>query len=96
MKKISMLALALVLTLFMLTGCGCRNSKPANTAPTVLPTMRPTTEAATEPTSTPTAAPNTQATQSATDATLEDGNGFFCWNDGLVFQRNKPGGHNDE
>lgn len=68
MKKISILALALVLTMAMLTGCGCRNSKPANTVPTVQPTMRPTTEATTAPTSAP-------ATQPGTDATIEDGNG---------------------
>ena len=68
MKKAITFLTVLVLTLSMLAGCGCRNSKPAaTTAPTTMPTTAPTTEATTIPTTMP--------TQPSTDATIEDGNG---------------------
>lgn len=69
MKHAFSLMMVLVLTLGVLTGCGCRNSKPAQTAPTTMPTIAtvPTTEATTVPT--------TAATQPSTDATIPDGNG---------------------
>lgn len=68
MKKTFVFLTVLVLTLSMLAGCGCRNSKPAaTTAPTTMPTTAPTTEATTMPTTMP--------TQPSTDATIEDGNG---------------------
>lgn len=69
MKKVCILMTVLVLTLSAMTGCGCRNSRPAETsAPTTLPTVTtaPTTEATTVPT--------TMATES-TDSTIQDGNG---------------------
>ena len=68
MKKTLTFMTVLVLTLSMLAGCGCRNSKPAaTTAPTTMPTTAPTTQATTQPTTMP--------TQPSTDATIEDGNG---------------------
>ena len=70
MKKISILALALILAAAMLTGCGCRNSNPANTTPTAMPT-RPTPAATTAPTT----APTTQPTHPSSAPTIEDGNG---------------------
>jgi hypothetical protein len=68
MKKTVPFLTVLVLTLSVLAGCGCRNSRPAaTTAPTTMPTTAPTTEATTIPTTLP--------TQPSTDATIEDGNG---------------------
>lgn len=70
MKQAGIILTVLVLTLSVLTGCGCRNSKPAQTSePTTLPTMTtaPTTQATTEP--------STMATEPSVDATIEDGNG---------------------
>ena len=68
MKKITILMFLLVLTISVLAGCGCRNSKPAQTIPTTLPTV--VTEPATEMTTLPT----TIATE-PTDNTIQDGNG---------------------
>ena len=67
MKKYSIFALVLVLSLALLTACGCSNSKPANTQPSTLPpttgaTLMPTTEATTMPTTVATTAPTTEAT----------------------------------
>ncbi|MBQ8834699.1 MAG: hypothetical protein IJ001_07230 [Oscillospiraceae bacterium] len=70
MKKISILALTLVLTAAMFTGCGCRNSKPMDTVPTTRPATVPTTEATRE-----TTVPTTHATEPYTDATIDNGNG---------------------
>ena len=56
MKKRSILILVIVLTLAVLTGCGCRNSKPMDTMPTTMPTTE-ATKATTAP---------TQATQPST------------------------------
>ena len=72
MKKFYILILALVLTVGMLTGCGCRNSKPLNTESTTMP--RPETTA---PTTAATTAPTTEATQftDATNNTIDNGNG---------------------
>lgn len=70
MKKVCLLMTVLVLTLAALTGCGCRNSKPAaTTVPTTLPTV--TTVPATEATTVPT----TMDTEPTADATIQDGNG---------------------
>lgn len=68
MKKLTIATMLLVLTISALAGCGCRNSKPANTVPTTLPTVTtaPTTEMTTIPTTIPT---------EATDNTIQDGNG---------------------
>ena len=57
-----------VLTIFALTACGCRNSKPAQTSPTTLPTVT------TAPTTEMTTVPTTQMTE-PTNATIQDGNG---------------------
>lgn len=69
MKKAGILMTLLVLTLCVMAGCGCRNSKPAATTPTTIPTVTtaPTTEATTVPT--------TMATEPSTDSTIPDGNG---------------------
>ena len=67
MKKITLLLLALSLTAALVTGCGCRNSKPMNTAPTTMPTTAPTTL--------PTTAPTTMPTVDPTRDTIQDGNG---------------------
>ncbi len=67
MKKTGILMTALVLTVFALTGCGCRNSRPAaTTAPTAMTTV-PTTQATT--------APTTMATEPSVESTIQDGNG---------------------
>ena len=58
---------AMVLTLCLLTGCGCRNSAPA---PTTMPTTATTT-----PTTVPTTEATTEMTTAPTDATIQDGNG---------------------
>ena len=84
MKKTCISLLSLVLTLFVLTGCGCRNSKPAQTMPTTLPTVTtaPTTEATT--------LPATMATI-PTDATIQDGNGPLPEDDATVTQETEAG-----
>lgn len=69
MKKQTLSVLTVfVLTAALFTGCGCRNSRPAETtAPTTMPTIAttaPTTEMTTMPTTMP-----------QTEATIEDGNG---------------------
>lgn len=51
MKKISIIALVLVLTLCVFTGC---RGKQDMTTPTTLPTVAPTTRPTTVPTTTPT------------------------------------------
>lgn len=69
MKKNCFLMAVLVLTISVLTGCGCRNSKPAGTSePTTLPTMT------TAPTTEMTTVPTTMATE-PTNNTIQDGNG---------------------
>lgn len=78
MKKYAAFTFALVLAISLLTGCGCSNSKPANTKPSTLPpttgaTIMPTTEPATMPTTMATTAPTTEASTSA-DATATTGN----------------------
>lgn len=70
MKKISLLALSLVLTAALLTGCGCTNQRMDNntSAPTVLPTNE-------ENWSTGTSQPSTQSTSASqsTDTTQDGG-----------------------
>lgn len=75
MKKYSIFVLALVLTVALLTACGCRNSKPMNTVPTTVPTTE-ATKPTTQPTTAPTTAP-TKATESTTttDPSVDNGNG---------------------
>lgn len=68
MKKTGIFMLVSVLTVFALTACGCRNSKPAQTMPTTLPTVT------TAPTTEMTTVPTTQMTE-PTNATIQDGNG---------------------
>jgi len=74
MKVLTMLVTVLVLTAMLMTGCGCRNSKPLDTMPsenTTEATTRPTTEATTAPTTAPTTMPTTESTE----ATIDNGNG---------------------
>lgn len=69
MKQSITFLTVLVLTLSLLAGCGCRNSKPANTSePTTIPTVT------TAPTTEMTTIPTTMATE-PTDTTIQDGNG---------------------
>lgn len=72
MKKISVLALCLVLTASVLAGCGCRNYAAPTTVPTTFPTTLPTTAPTTAPTTVPTTQPTTEAT---TEPTIDYGNG---------------------
>ena len=72
MKKYCILALTLVLTAALFTGCGCtnRNAGGATSAPTLMPTTEttvPTTAAATVPT--------TDSTVPSTHETIDNGNG---------------------
>ena len=86
MKKAITFLTVMVLTLSMLAGCGCRNSKPAaTTAPTTMPTTVPTTQATTVPT--------TMATEPSTDATIEDGNGPISTEETNADARMIPGGN---
>lgn len=68
MKKYCILVLALVLTLAVFTGCGCRKQDPMDMKPTdemtIAPTVKPT-DAPTEQTQTPTQRPT-----DAPDATI--------------------------
>lgn len=70
MKRTLALMTMLVLTAALFVGCGCRNSRPAETTrPTTMPTVAtttPTTEMTTQPTTAATILP---------EPTLEDGNG---------------------
>lgn len=71
MKKIATLALAVVLTAALFTGCGCTNRNvPPTTAPTTQATTAPT-HATTEMTTVPT----TEHTVPSTNATIDNGNG---------------------
>lgn len=75
MKKFSILALALVLTAAVFTGCRNRNT-PANTTPST--TVAPTTHATTEPTRATTHAttePHVTGTEPSTHETIDNGNG---------------------
>lgn len=76
MKKYSIIALTLVLTMALFTGCRARNNQTTvpsthvTTAPTVMPTTHPTTEATTVPHTTATV-PHT--TEYGTEHTTENG-----------------------
>ena len=73
MKKIWTLALTLVLTAALFTGCGCTNSnKGSTTTPTSLPTTMPTM-----PPTVPSTAPTTQATIPTMEETTPTGNGML-------------------
>ena len=74
MKNFAILVSLLVLTVFLMTGCGCRNSKPLDTMPsesTSMPTTVPTTAATTAPTTEATILP----TMDVTEETVDNGNG---------------------
>ena len=81
MKKYAILAFCLVLTVSMMVGCGCTNSKGKDmTTPTVLPTneevwdtTEPATRATTQPTTAPTVTPSDAAT--VPTETADRGNG---------------------
>ena len=78
MKLYKLLIAVLVLTAMLLTGCGCRNSKPLDTMPsenTTAPTTMATTEATTAPTTEATTAPTTMPTTETTEETMDNGNG---------------------
>lgn len=71
MKRILTIALTLVLTAAMFTGCGCTNTgKGEASTPTSLPTTMPTM-----PSTQPSTAPTTQATIPTMEETTPTGNG---------------------
>lgn len=73
MKKIWTLALTLVLTAVLFTGCGCTNSNKGNaTTPTSLPTTMPTL-----PPTAPSTVPTPQATFPTMEETSPSGNGML-------------------
>ena len=74
MKKFVILSLALALSAYMLTGCGCMNT---NADVTTLPTNGETSAPTTRPTTQPTTEPTTMATTQPTETTvpIESGNG---------------------
>lgn len=68
MKKYSALLLVTVFAAALLTGCGCRNTKPAETTmPTTMPTATAPATQATQP--------STEDTTPVPESTIEDGNG---------------------
>lgn len=69
MKKISIIALVLVLTLCTFTGC---RGKQDMTTPTTLPTVAPSTAPTTVPTTTPTMPTTTNTEPMATDTDPAD------------------------
>jgi len=83
MKKFYSIALVLVLTVAVLTGC--RSNSPADTssATTSAPT-RPSTAATSAPTTMPTTMPTTQATQPSTDMTGPDMEGLIPGTDDTI------------
>ena len=93
MKKYTILILALVLTMAVFAGCGCRSTRPvATTVPTTEMT-KPTTEATTEATTHATTMPTEH-----TDATVDHGNGPLPTDETNGTQENSrarrvPGGH---
>ncbi len=73
MKKISIIALVLVLTLCTFTGCrGKQEMTTPTTLPTTAPTSRPTTAPTTVPTTTPTMPTTTSTEPMATDTNPGD------------------------
>lgn len=73
MKKICCMALTLVLTAALFTGCGCTNrNKGRATTPTELPTTMPTM-----PTTEATTVPTTHATTPTHEETTATGNGVL-------------------
>ena len=78
MKKFTMLLTVLVLTISMLTGCGCtRRGAGMETMPatemTILPTNIPETTAPVMPTTEPTTEPMTDPTDMTDTMSTEDG-----------------------
>ena len=78
MKKITMLLTVLVLTISMLTGCGCtRRGAGMDTEPstemTILPTNIPETTAPILPSTEPTADPFMEPTDNTDTMSTEDG-----------------------
>ena len=72
MKKYCILALTIVLTAALFTGCGCTNRNSGMTTPT---TMLPTTEMTTVPTTVPTQPSTEPSGTNGTDETQNHGNG---------------------
>ena len=78
MKKLSVLLTVLVLTISMLTGCGCtRRGAGTDTMPatemTILPTNIPETTVPTMPATAPTTEPVTEPTDNTDTMSTEDG-----------------------
>ena len=78
MKKLSVLLTVLVLTISMLTGCGCtRRGAGIDTMPatemTILPTNIPETTAPTMPATEPMTEPVTEPTDNTDTMSTEDG-----------------------
>ena len=78
MKKIAMLLTVLVLTISMLTGCGCtRRGAESDTMPstemTILPTNIPETTEPTMPSTEPMTEPATDATDNTDTMSTEEG-----------------------
>ena len=69
MKKYASVALALVLTATLFTGCRMKNDDSQNTsAPTILPTTTAPTMASTTPSTAPSTAPATSAPTAPTES----------------------------
>lgn len=87
MKKYSILVIAFVLTLGVLTGCGCTDRRnELATTPTAAPTT-PVTMAPTEPATEPATLPmpttdDASGTEGGSNATGPDGNGMTGPSDG--------------
>ena len=78
MKKFAMLMTVLVLTISMLTGCGCtRRGTESDTMPstdmTIVPTNIPETTAPTMPSTEPMTEPATDATDNTDTMSTEEG-----------------------
>lgn len=72
MKKYTILALALVLSMGLFTGCRSRKN---DMTPTSMPTVMPTTEMTTAPTTMPTQPTTAPTTATQPSETIDHGNG---------------------
>ena len=75
MKRITILALTLVLTAALFAGCGCTNSNAGNASTPTGMTEPMSTSAATEPSTRPTTRPTQPSSQPTTEATEGAGMG---------------------
>lgn len=74
MKKYTLMAMTLVLTVALLAGCGCTNRANPTTRPTTMPTQ----------TTTETTNATTATTNAATTPTADTGNGGLMGTDPMV------------